>query len=98
MVLPRARFEERNGDLYINGEQVIKGWESWNGLYWFAVENSGKQDSVIDGQVYANDTIYFGYVQGNEDEWGYFSQAELDLLRPLIWEIRKIDLPYAGRR
>ena len=44
------------------------------------------------------DTIWFGYVQGLEEEWGYFSQAEIERLRPRTWEIKKEDLVYAGRR
>ena len=28
------------------------------------------------------DTIWFGYVQSLEEEWGYFSQAEIESLRP----------------
>ena len=44
------------------------------------------------------DTIWFGYVQGMEDEWGYFSQAEIERLKPKTWEIRKMDLAYSGRR
>jgi len=82
----RAKFESKNGELYINGHKVIKGWESFNGWYWFAIEE------VEPG-------LYFGYVQGLEEEWGYFSIYELkDLIkRGWVWEIRKKDLPFAGR-
>lgn len=44
------------------------------------------------------DTIWFGYVQGFEEEWGCFSQAEIESLRPKTWEIPKKNLPYSGRR
>lgn len=44
------------------------------------------------------DTIWHGYVHGIEDEWGYFSQAKIERLKPKTWEIRKQDLPYSGRR
>ena len=44
------------------------------------------------------DTIWFGLVQGFEDEWGYFSQADIESLKPRTWEIKKVDLPYSGRR
>jgi len=37
-------------------------------------------------------------VQGLEEEWGYFSQAEIESLRPKTWEIRKKDLVYAWRK
>lgn len=37
----------------------------WN---WYAFE----------GQPQDNDFIYFGYVEGIENEWGYFLKSELD--------------------
>ena len=91
-------FEEKGADLYIDGKKVLRGWESFSGWYWFATEESNKQDSIIDGKVYKNDTIWFGLVQGFEEEWGYFSQAEIESLRPKTWEIPKMNLPYSGRR
>ena len=93
-----AKFEPRGADLYIDDKKVIGAWESVTAWYWFATEESHKQDSVIDGVVYKDDTIYFGLVQGFEEEWGYFSKAELERLKPKIWEIKPQDLPYSGRR
>lgn len=93
-----AKFEAREGELYIDGHRVEKAYESWNGWYWFATELSHRQDSLIGGAVVENDPIWFGYVQGHEEEWGHFSQGELERLKPKVWEIRKSDLPYAGRR
>ena len=93
-----AKFETKGANLYIDGKQVIKAFESWNSWFWFATEIAGQQDSVIDGNVYPNDTIYFGFVQGFEEEWGYFSKAELESLKPKVWEIRKWDLAFSGRR
>ena len=93
-----AKFESKGADLYIEGKKVLRAWESFSGWYWFGTEKSGQQDSVIDGKVYKNDTIWFGLVQGLEDEWGYFSQAEIESLKPRTWEIKKVDLPYSGRR
>jgi len=52
----------------------------------------------LNGRVYKNDTIWYGLVQGFEEEWGYFSQAEIESLKPRTWEIKKVDLPYSGRR
>lgn len=71
-------FKSHGLDLFIDGKKVIKAYESWNGLYWFATEESHKQDSIIEGKVYPNDTIFFGFVQGHEEEWGYFSKAEIE--------------------
>lgn len=80
-----ANFEEKGGKLFIDGYEVIRDWEGFNGWYWFAVEKVDEQ-------------IYFGLVQCFEEEWGYFSEAELSGLSPKIWEIRKNDLLYSGRR
>ena len=93
-----AKFENRNGELYIDGKKVLRGWESYTGWYWFATKEVQKQDTVIDGKLYKNDTIYYGLVQGFEEEWGDFSKAELESLKPRVWEIPKKNLPYAGRR
>jgi len=91
-------FKTKNNDLYIDNKKVIKAFESATGWYWFATEISHQQDSVIDGIVYKNDTIYYGLVQGFEEEWGTFSKAELESLKPKIWEIPKKDWHYSGRR
>ena len=78
-------LENRDGKLYAGDKEVIKGWESFSGWYWFATELN-------------NDGIHFGYVQGLYNEWGSFSQEELESLGNRVWEIKEIDLPYAGRR
>ena len=31
-------IENKNGELYIKGKKVLKGWESMSGWYWFATE------------------------------------------------------------
>jgi len=83
----KARFEQRGGHLYINGRKVLKGWESFSGWFWFGVE-----------RVKDSDELWFGLVQGFVDEWGYFSEHELEELAPKVWRIRPQDLPYSGRR
>ena len=94
-----AKFETIEKELYIDGQKVIKGYESFTGWYWFATEEAYKQDSILsNGKEVQDDIIYFGFVQGQEQEWGYFSKGELESLKPKIWEIREIDLPYSGRR
>ncbi len=93
------KFEAKEKELYIDGQKVIRGWESWNGWYWFATEEAYKQDSILpDGRKVKGDVIYFGLVQGIEEEWGYFSKAEIESLKPKTWEIPKKALPYSGRR
>ena len=80
-----SKLKTIDSELYINENKVLKGWESYSGWYWFATELN-------------NDGIHFGYVQGFANEWGYFSQQELESLGSRVWEIKEIDLPYAGRR
>ena len=101
-----AKFSTDGKDLYVFGRKVLKAWESFSGWYWFATEkveerkvSEGSGSVMADGSV-VDDVIWFGYVQGFEEEWGDFSEAEL---RPLIkawqvWPIKACDLPSAGRR
>lgn len=93
-----ATFVSKEGKLYIDDHEVLKGWESFSGWYWFATEITETQDSLIDGETYYNDTIYFGYVQGSYEEWGSFSEGQLKSLGPLVWEIPYRNLPWSGRR
>jgi|TARA_R110000824_G_scaffold64572_2_gene168657 hypothetical protein len=81
-----SKLETRDDELYIGGLKVLKGWESYSGWYWFATELN-------------KDGYHYGYVQGMYDEWGSFSQDELESLgKYKVWKIKDIDLPHAGRR
>lgn len=76
-----------NGVLFAGSRPVLKAWESFKGWFWLGVEE------VEPG-------LWFGLVQGFEEEWGYFSTEEM---RPFIqageiWPIKAQDLPHAGRR
>lgn len=93
-----AKFESKGKDLYIDGKKVLRGWESWNGWYWFATEIDRDQVCILGDSREVSDTIYFGFVQGLEEEWRYFSKAEIESLKPKTWEISKKNLPYSGRR
>jgi hypothetical protein len=93
----KVRFEERNGELFINDRKVLHGWESFSGWYWFATEKVQDQVRLIDGKP-VTDTIWFGFVQGHFEEWGEFSQAEIESLHPMAWEIPRKNLPWSGRR
>jgi len=96
----------KGDDLMISGgalskpKKVIKGWESFSGWYWFAFEVDHVQDSDMgDGKVIADDKIYFGLVQGFEEELGYFSEGEImSLGESKVWPIPKENLPWSGRR
>ena len=93
-----AKFEARGDDLFIDGKKVLYGWESYTGWYWFAVEKECDQQSDMGNGVVKPDTIWFGYVQGLEEEWGNFSQAEIESLGNRAWKIPQKNLPISGRR
>jgi hypothetical protein len=73
------------GKLEIDGKPVLSGWESYSGWFWFGIEE------VEPG-------YWFGLVQGEEIEWGYFSVDEIMALSPMAWKIKPQDLPISGRR
>lgn len=90
------KFEsDEEGNLFITASfdrdqkknKVIRAFESMTGWYWFAFEEE-------------EPGLYFGLVQGFEEELGYFSMTELTPLirNGSVWEIKKRDLPYSGRR
>jgi len=98
------KFTTADGDLFIDGKKVLKAWESFSGWYWFGVEiaetrapgKDGGGSMLNDREV--PDMIWFGLVQGFDEEWGYFSQAEIERAQPMTWRIKRQDLPFAGRR
>ena len=81
----------------IKGEPVIDIYESFDGSYWFITEKCYKQDSVINGQVYKDDQILFGYARLSAcpqfAEFGYISETELNLLGPRVWKVPKMNWP-----
>ena len=92
-----AEFQEKDGKLFINGKEVLKGWESFTGWFWFATEKVQEQTSLVNGK-WVKDIIWFGFVQGFEEEWGDFSQAQLESLKPRVWELPTKALVWSGRR
>jgi hypothetical protein len=99
-----AKFERKSDGLYIDGQKVLKAWESFTGWYWFATEKIEERKpgvkgggSMIDGKEVA-DVIWYGFVQGLEEEWGNFSEAELKSLGSQVWELKGGGLLCAGRR
>ena len=85
-------LSNKNGKLYARDKEVIKGYESYVGWYWFVTE--------IEEEDYDGHPLYYGYVQGLENEWGTFWYGEMKPLieKGKIWEIKEEDLPHAGRR
>ncbi len=93
----------------ISGEDkhILKGWESYSGWYWFGIEKleeriptseGGEGGSDLGDGKEVRDTIWFGLVQGFENELGSFSQGEIEAAAPKTWEIKQEDMPSAGRR
>jgi len=61
-------------EVTIRGKPVIRVWESFSGWYWFATEK-------------VDEHLWFGFVNGMEDEWGYWDERELASCAPLVWEV-----------
>ena len=90
----------RDGVLYAGEHKVLKAWESMTGWFWFAVEKVCDQMSDMgDGKPDGTpDTIWYGLVQGLEEEWGEFSEAEIKSLGNMAWPIPQANLQFSGRR
>jgi len=84
-----GRLVCKDGELHVQMstglKPVLRGWESWNGWYWFATEET-------------EPGLFFGLVQGQEEELGYFSLSELRANAPRVWEIPQVYLASSGRR
>jgi len=98
------KFENKGDDLYIDGKKVIEAWESFSGWYWFATEKM-EERKLPDGSVMADgsvveDTIWYGLTQGMDEEWGDFSEAELNQMikKNMAWKIPKANWSFSGRR
>jgi len=96
----KSKIEVKEDNLYVDGNKVIKAYKATNGGHWFATEVACTQDSLINGELFEDDTIYYGLVVGVENEWGNFSKAELEALIPSgqVEEININDLINAGRK
>ncbi len=77
----------------IQGEPIIEVYESFDGSYWYITEKLYKQDSLINGKVYENDQILYGYARLSAcpeyAEFGNISETELRLLGNRIWKVPK---------
>jgi hypothetical protein len=101
-----AELKSVDGHLEIDGKRVLAGWESYSGWYWFGIEKSEERKvgsegggSIMDDGREVDDVIWFGYIQGLEEEWGYFSEAEINSLgRYRVWKLKPGVLSYSGRR
>jgi hypothetical protein len=87
MTGPQDGLHTEDGVLYAGKDKVLKAWESFSGWFWF-----GTDEPEVG--------LWFGLVQGFEEEWGYFSMDEMGPLIETgqIWPIKPCDLPHSGRR
>ena len=81
------QLNTKDGKLFVDETEVLEGYESFSGWYWFITERYAYGEG-----------IHFAFVQGTHDEWDQWSQQELESLYPKVWKINDIDLPHAGRR
>jgi len=65
--LPPLYSQEKNKDPTVH----VKFFCPWSNWTWFATEGSDE-----DG-----DFLFFGYVIGSEEEWGYFALSEMQEVR-----------------
>ena len=65
--LPQLYSQENNNDPTVYAKFFCP-WSNWT---WFATEGSQDEDRFL----------FFGYVIGFEEEWGYFSLSELEEVR-----------------
>lgn len=65
--LPPLYSQEKLEDPIVHAKFFCP-WSNWT---WFATE----------GQAEEEDFLFFGYVIGLEEEWGYFVLSELDSVR-----------------
>jgi len=87
----KAKIVRGDNSMTIDGHKVLKIWESFSGWYWYATKSEGYRETVFDD----NDHIWFGYVQGNFDEWGSWSEAELKDAG--VWEVPQSNWEWTGR-
>ena len=65
--IPPLYSQEKNPDATIH-LKLFCPWSNWT---WFASEGSEQE----------GDFLFFGYVIGHEEEWGYFLLSELESVR-----------------
>lgn len=49
-------------------EVIVKFFHPWSGWRWYVTEGELNEDG---------DWLFFGLVEGSENEWGYFTLSEL---------------------
>ena len=65
--LPALYSQEHNRDPVV----YCKFFTPWSNWTWFATEGAQEDDEFL----------FFGYVIGLEEEWGYFALSEMEAVR-----------------
>jgi Protein of unknown function (DUF2958) len=82
--LPHLYAQETDADPVVHIKYFLPGTE-WT--WW-----------VTEGQPQEEDFVFFGYVQGLEDEWGYFTLSELRSARGPLHLMVERDLHFEPGR
>ncbi len=90
-----VNIERGDSSMKIDGQNVIKIWESMSGWYWYAVEDQGSYTGVgMDGEdIQAH--AWYGYVQGMSNEWGTWDSNELE--KAGVWTVPKSNWGWTGK-
>jgi len=65
--LPALYAQEKVQDKIV----YVKYFTPWTNWTWYAIE----------GSIEGDDFLFFGYVMGQAEEWGYFSLNEMQAIR-----------------
>jgi len=55
-----TKFEVKENELYIEGNKVLRAWDSWSGWYWFAFEKVGEKLSLLGDGKEVPHPIWYG--------------------------------------
>ena len=80
-----ALYEQEKNDTQTVFCKFFCAWSDWT---WFATEGGPRGD----------DFIFFGYVIGFDEEWGYFSLSELKQIRGALGLPVERDLYFQPRQ
>jgi predicted PolB exonuclease-like 3'-5' exonuclease len=76
------KFETDGAELYIDGQKVLRAWDSilYVGVRWYGVKKKELREiSPEDGKRHVKDVIWYCLIKGRNDyyDWDNYSQREL---------------------
>lgn len=79
-IVKAPEFSSDGKNLFIDGTNVLKGWKSSSGVFWFATyeEVSTIVSSKEGEEENIPDISYFGICRREKDEWDFWSPTETD--------------------